>query len=71
MSSPLVTIIDYGMGNVGSVQNALEALGAIESVETVPIVLDRDFVPDRQRHEQYRAAQVRHRRFYQQLVGKA
>ncbi len=28
MRSPFVTIIDYGMGNVGSVRNALEALGA-------------------------------------------
>lgn len=37
----MITIIDYGMGNVGSVKNALHALGAEAVVSTAPADVER------------------------------
>ncbi len=53
----------------GAALLALEALGAVPSLEEVPAALGRAFEPDPARHERYRAAQERHRRYYRELVA--
>ena len=52
----------------GAALLALEQLGAVENVETLPTPLGRTYEPNPAAHERYRAAQQRHRRYYRLLV---
>ena len=53
----------------GAALLALEALGAIQDVASVPASTGRVYEPDPARHARYQAAQQRHRRFYDELVA--
>ncbi len=49
---------------------ALESLGEIEDIDTMPTALGQTYDPDPRRHDQYRAGLERHQRLYQLLVKR-
>lgn len=52
----------------GAVLLALEALGAIQSLDELPASVGQTFTPDRERHARYRAGLERQQKFYDLLI---
>jgi gluconokinase len=69
LGRPIVTSGEPEGSSRGAALLALEALGAVPDVARVPAALRRVYEPDPDRHDRYRAAQERHRRFYRELVA--
>ena len=69
LGRPIVTSGEPEGSSRGAALLALEALGAVPDVACVPAALRRVYEPDPARHDRYRAAQERHRRFYRELVA--
>lgn len=65
---PLVASGEREASSRGAALLALERLGAIENVETTPAALGGTYDPDAESHAALKAAQKRHRHYYQRLV---
>jgi gluconokinase len=68
LGRPLVASGEREASSRGAALLALERLGAVENVETMPTALRGTYEPDQEAHTRLMAAQERHRRYYQRLV---
>lgn len=68
LGRPLVASGEREASSRGAALLALERLGAIENVETMPTALRGTYEPDPEAHTRLMAAQERHRHYYQRLV---
>ena len=55
----------------GAALLAFEALGVDKDINEIPVVIERTYYPDSERHEIYRSALERHQKLYQKLVEDA
>ncbi|HWQ13812.1 MAG TPA: gluconokinase [Roseiflexaceae bacterium] len=69
LGQPVVASAEAEATSRGAALLALEALGAIPSVESVPAATGETYAPDEERHERYRAALERQRALYRMLLG--
>jgi gluconokinase len=69
LGRPVVASGEPEASSRGAALLALESLGAIPDVATVPAATGRVYEPDPAHHARYQEAQQRHRRYYRLLVA--
>jgi gluconokinase len=68
LGRPLVASGEREASSRGAALLALERLGVVDNVETMPSAVRGTYEPDAHAHAALKAAQERHRHFYQRLV---
>ena len=68
LGRPLVASGEREASSRGAALLALERLGAVQNVETMPTALRGTYEPDDEAHARLMSAQERHRGYYQKLV---